>query len=81
MHIMAFYTRYLEQLLHESVAAEKICLVLGARQTGKSTLFRHFVNEGSFIVNLQDSRERLRDERGPGLLIGALQAINRGGRI
>lgn len=78
---MEYYTRFLEQLLQESVAAEKICLVLGARQTGKSTLFRHIVNERSFIVNLQDMRERLRYEREPGLLIRELQAIKGTGKI
>ncbi|MGA1864819.1 MAG: ATP-binding protein, partial [bacterium] len=41
----------------------------------------HIVDEGSFIVNLQDSRERLRYEREPGLLIRELQAIKGEGKI
>lgn len=75
MHAMAYYTRYIEQLLNESITSEKICLVLGARQTGKSTLLNHIIGEGAFVVNLQDRRERLRYEREPGLLIRELQAL------
>ena len=63
---MAYYTRYIEQLLNESIKSEKICLVLGARQTGKSTLLNHIIGVGDFVVNLQARRERLRYEREPG---------------
>lgn len=74
---MIYYTRQIEHLMRESAASNKICLVLGARQTGKSTLLRHIVGEEAFIVNLQDNRERLRYEREPGLLVKELQAVKR----
>jgi predicted AAA+ superfamily ATPase len=54
----------------------KINLVLGARQTGKSTLLEHCIRKGSdtFVLNLQDRRQRRRYEADAGLLVRELEA-------
>jgi predicted AAA+ superfamily ATPase len=57
-------------------AKPKVNLVLGARQTGKSTLLEHCVRKGrrTFVLNLQDRRERRRYEADPGVLVRELEA-------
>ena len=54
----------------------KIMLILGARQTGKSTLLDHQMGRGKriFSVNLQDRRLRRRYEADDGLLLRELEA-------
>ena len=57
----------------------KAILILGARQTGKSTLLRHWMNTAgrkTMIVNLQDRRERRRYEADEGLLLRELEATD-----
>jgi len=53
-------------------------LILGARQTGKSTLLRHVIGESgqAFVVNLQDRRLRRRYEADDGLLLRELEAAD-----
>ena len=55
----------------------KVNLVLGARQTGKSTLLAHCLPKGSrtFTLNLQDRRLRRRYEADEGLLLRELEAM------
>jgi predicted AAA+ superfamily ATPase len=48
--------------------------LLGARQTGKSSLLRAILPSESVFVNLQDSRDRIRYERTQGLLASELEA-------
>ena len=54
----------------------KNMFVLGARQTGKSTLLNHYMHRGKhvFSVNLQDRRLRRRYETDEGLLIREIAA-------
>ncbi|HEX7668494.1 MAG TPA: DUF4143 domain-containing protein [Polyangiaceae bacterium] len=49
-------------------------MLLGARQTGKSSLFGAILPKDTVLVNLQDTRERLRYERTPGTLASELEA-------
>ena len=72
-----FYTRALQKkLLKESKGKQKIKLVFGPRQSGKSTLlYHHIVNIGNtIVVNLQDRRQRRRYEVDDGLLIREIEA-------
>ena len=54
----------------------KMTLLLGARQTGKSTLLNHLIShpEKTFCINLQNRRLRRRYESDTGLLIRELKA-------
>jgi predicted AAA+ superfamily ATPase len=56
----------------------KVILVLGARQTGKSTLLNHCIGKAKriFYLNLQDRRLRRRYEADEGLLLRELSAAN-----
>ncbi|MBI4859944.1 MAG: AAA family ATPase [Candidatus Riflebacteria bacterium] len=54
--------------LLESSSRGKARLVLGARQTGKSTLFRRIAGPGDVLVDLQERSERMRLLRDPALL-------------
>jgi len=72
-----FYSRALQKkLLKASKGKQKIKLVFGPRQSGKSTLlYHHIVNSGNtMVVNLQDRRQRRRYEVDDGLLIRELEA-------
>lgn len=72
-----YYTRYLERRLSiEPSTSRKIHLLQGARQTGKSTLFRHLLQEKgpARILNLQDRQLRRRYEADEGLLVRELEA-------
>lgn len=73
-------TAYVRALAHTLAsprgARHKVALILGARQTGKTTLLHQCVppGPGVFTINLQDTRERQRYEREPGLLVRELAA-------
>lgn len=56
----------------------KVILVLGARQTGKSTLLNHCIGKvkRTFYLNLQDRRLRRRYETDEGLLLRELSVAN-----
>ena len=78
-----YFDRFLGQHLREAAvkplrsgSKPKVNLVLGARQTGKSTLLEHCIPKGShtFTLNLQDRRQRRRYEADAGLLIRELEA-------
>lgn len=76
-----YYTRFLESRLATPPAGAgkslpKVKLVLGARQTGKTTLLEHCLppGGGTFILNLQDRRQRRRYEVDEGLLVRELMA-------
>jgi len=80
-----FYNRFLRTSLvfdegdHvKSAGRKKVVLLFGARQTGKSTLLKHCIRSGrtTFIINLQDRRERRRYETDIGLLARELEAEN-----
>jgi predicted AAA+ superfamily ATPase len=66
------YPRQLESPLRRS--AGKARLVLGARQTGKSTLFTRLRRPSDVFIDLQDRSERTRFARDPALLSRTLGA-------
>ena len=62
---MANYPRSLETSLQSEGSVEKVRLLFGARQTGKSTLLKRMTGERTRIFNLQERRTRLELERDP----------------
>lgn len=73
----AFYNRALQgKLFRSGQAKDKIMLILGSRQSGKSTLLRYYLgkNKKSILINLQDRRERRRYEIDEGLLVREIEA-------
>ena len=80
-----FYDRFLRlQLVPRksqrtgSEDQSKVMLLLGARQTGKSTLMNCCIDRGqkTLVINLQDRRQRRRYETDEGLLVRELEADN-----
>lgn len=59
------YSRIIEGWLGSASSRGKARLVLGARQTGKSTLFKMIRKEQDVLVDLQDRSERMRLARDP----------------
>lgn len=79
----SYYSRFLQSRLPSAnrrkadpAGKPKINFILGARQTGKSTLLNHHVRmqEDTLSVNLQDRRLRRRYETDEGLLVRELEA-------
>jgi len=58
---MAQIKRYLKEKIIESLKKQKIVLVYGARQVGKTTLVKEFLGEGGLYLNgdFLDDQERL----------------------
>lgn len=77
---LPYYCRFLEDSFApdsiRSHGPSKVLLLLGARQSGKSTLLNHCVDdsETTLKINLQDRRVRRRYEVDEGLLIRELEA-------
>ncbi len=79
----SYYSRFLQGQLSPAGrqghggGRKKVVLVLGARQTGKSTLLHHCAPKDSrtFSINLQDCRQRIRYEADEGLLMRELEAM------
>ncbi|OGS21055.1 MAG: hypothetical protein A2252_03945 [Elusimicrobia bacterium RIFOXYA2_FULL_39_19] len=69
------YQRWIKNKITSSVSKNKIKLIFGARQTGKSTLLKELSDNKSVVINLQDRSERIRFERNPQELTGMLKAI------
>ncbi|RKX83190.1 MAG: hypothetical protein DRP58_09180 [Spirochaetes bacterium] len=72
-----YYSRYLEDKIVAAKSKNKIKLLLGPRQSGKSTLLKHCLASKSniIIINLQDRRERIKYERNSNAFIQELEAI------
>jgi len=66
--------RYIEKKLRSVISKDKVRLIFGARQTGKSTLLRRLRPGNALFINLQDRRQRLRFEKEPDELIKMLHA-------
>jgi predicted AAA+ superfamily ATPase len=66
------YARFLEGPLGFLGGSQKARLVLGARQTGKSTLFQRLRGSDGLLIDLQERSERMRLARDPGALTRAL---------
>jgi predicted AAA+ superfamily ATPase len=71
---MVTYPRAIDPLLSSQSSANKARILLGARQTGKSTLLGRLANEDALIFNLQERKTRLELERDPSILTQQLRA-------
>jgi predicted AAA+ superfamily ATPase len=71
------YARWLLGPLRRATSRGKARLVLGARQTGKSTLFQMLRRPADVFVDLQERGERLRLARDPEALTRVLLASRR----
>ena len=61
-----FYARHLAAALAGSVSHNKVRLLFGARQTGKTALLRHLLTGPQVhFVNLQEAADRRRYEADP----------------
>jgi len=69
---MAYYRRWLEGALSRATSRGKVRLLLGARQTGKSSLLRALLPKDTLHIDLQDPRTRVRYERSSGVLVDEL---------
>lgn len=74
MHVMDSYPRLLEGILQEEASQDKVRLLFGARQTGKSTLLQRIADENAKVFNLQERRTRLELERDPHVFTQILEA-------
>jgi predicted AAA+ superfamily ATPase len=68
--------RWIEHTLKTTVSPHKVRLILGARQTGKSTLLQRIAPPDALVINLQDRRERHRFERSDDQLPRMLRAAD-----
>ncbi len=62
---MKYFNRQIESALGHPSSRNKIRIVFGARQVGKSTLLARLDETRSLVVDLQDSSRRLEFERRP----------------
>jgi predicted AAA+ superfamily ATPase len=74
---MPQYQRTLLAALADPRSRGKARLVLGARQTGKSTLFRMLRGPGDVLIDLQERSERMRLARDPEALTRSLLPARR----
>ena len=65
--------RAIEDSLREALSSKKSILLLGARQTGKTTLVRLF--EHDLYLTMTDIRLRQKYETNPGLFLGEIEAL------
>ncbi|MEW6041004.1 MAG: DUF4143 domain-containing protein [Elusimicrobiota bacterium] len=72
---MKIYDRWLEGELTGKTSKNKIKLLFGARQTGKSTIIKKIAPADALFINLQERTERLLFERNKDELIKRLGAI------
>ncbi|MBS0357905.1 MAG: ATP-binding protein [Proteobacteria bacterium] len=73
---MAYIHRLLEQSLQHTIQRGKSVLLLGARQTGKTTLIENQLKPDLFI-SFADFDTRIRYERNPALLIQEVDAAKK----
>ena len=73
---MKYYRRLLHDKLISSLSQNKVRLVFGARQVGKTVLLKNIIpEENSILYNLQDSSIRHRLERDPSIFVRELKAL------
>lgn len=80
---MNYIRRSIEPLLTESLARGKSILLLGARQTGKTTMLKH-LSLSDMAYTLLDPELRLRFEKSPNILsqeIGAYKRLHPSNRL
>lgn len=75
-----YYKRFLEEKIMAPKSRNKVKLLLGPRQSGKSTLLKHCLasEQDIIIINLQDRRERIKYERDSNALIQELETLKDG---
>ena len=73
---MISYPRFLESTLQADASQDKVRLLFGARQTGKSTLLERVADTNTRVFNLQERRTRLELERDPHVFTQILEANN-----
>jgi uncharacterized protein len=73
-----YYTRFLEDKIMDKKSQQKVKLLLGPRQSGKSTLLKHCLDpvRDIMIINLQDRRERVKYERDREAFLQELEAAS-----
>ena len=71
---MISYPRLLEGILQAEASVDKVRLLFGARQTGKSTLLQRVADANARVFNLQERRTRLELERDPHVFTQMLEA-------
>jgi uncharacterized protein len=71
------FPRWVQDKLLGKISKNKIKLLFGARQTGKSTLLKELADSKSITINLQDRSVRVRFERNPEELIQFLRSIKK----
>lgn len=71
---MISYPRLLENALRSEASANKVRILFGARQSGKSTLLHRLADGDTRVFNLQERRTRLELERDPHVLTQILEA-------
>jgi predicted AAA+ superfamily ATPase len=59
------FPRFIEHDLFSKVSQQKVHLLFGARQTGKSTLLKQHLPGESVVIDLQDSEQRMEFSRRP----------------
>lgn len=72
-----YYQRYLQQKIMADKSRKKVKLLLGPRQSGKSTLLKHCIAEKKNVlfINLQDRRERTKYERETAVFLQEIEAL------
>lgn len=75
---MVKYNRGILESLNDPGAQGRARLVLGARQTGKSTVFTMLKGGGDLLIDLQDRSEKLRFANDPSLLTRTVLALKEG---
>jgi len=76
--VVMIYRRWIEEKLAGEVSRNKVRLLFGARQVGKTVLLSRLMQAGSSVVyNLQDSRLRRRLERNPAVFSREVEALPR----
>ena len=73
MELMGYVSRIVEQRLKAALAKGKSVLLLGPRQTGKTTLLQTL--SADLVINFLQPQVRQRYERAPQLLGGELEAL------
>lgn len=72
-----YFRRYLEPVLAGGVSRNKVRLILGARQSGKTALLRHLVTGGVRFYDLAQADLRRRFEADPGAFAREVRALPR----
>ncbi len=72
---MKYIPRLIERQIHAALSRNKSVLLLGARQTGKTTLIQRLKHDLSISFVRPDTRQRY--EKNPALLVGEVEALRK----